>query len=39
MRDLVMIAVIVAATLLLAAYVAWCDRIVTSADDEPEAAS
>jgi hypothetical protein len=34
MRDLAMVAVMVVAILLLAAYVAFCDRIVTSADDD-----
>ena len=34
MRDLVMVAVMIAAILLLAAYVAFCDRVVTSGDDD-----
>lgn len=34
MTDLVMVAVVIAATVLLAAYVAFCDRIVTGADDD-----
>ena len=37
MRDLVMVAVMIAAILLLAAYVAFCDRVVTSGDDDESA--
>lgn len=39
MRDLVMVTVITAAILLLAAYVAFCDRIVTADDDTEVPAS
>lgn len=39
MRDLVMVAVMIAATLLLAAYVAFCDRVVTSGDDDQPVAA
>ena len=34
MSDLVMVAVMITAILLLAAYVAFCDRIVTDADGD-----
>jgi type II secretory pathway component PulJ len=37
MRDLMMVAVMIFTIVLLAAYVAFCDRIVTSADDDTEA--
>lgn len=33
MRDVVIIAVMVAAIVLLAAYVAFCDRVVRSGDE------
>lgn len=38
MADLVMVAVLIAATLLLAAYVAVCDRVVASGDEAAPAA-
>lgn len=37
MADLVLVAVIVAFTLLCVAYISWCDRIIGS--DEPMSAS
>lgn len=36
MRDLLMIAVMITAIVLLAAYVAFCDRIVASTNDETD---
>lgn len=37
MTDLVMVAIMITAIVLLAAYVAFCDRIVTSDDDDRSA--